>query len=61
MERFVITKLNDLEEYDVIKDKVDYYKVLLDNKEMELYSPSCFYVIQMKASSRSTRKIIVCP
>lgn len=32
---FVANKLNDLVAYDKIKDQVDHYKSLLDNKEME--------------------------
>lgn len=36
VEAFVTTKLDDPEAYDVAKNEVDNYKVLLDNKEMEL-------------------------
>ncbi|CAG8909598.1 unnamed protein product [Penicillium egyptiacum] len=36
VETFVANKLHDLEAYDKIKDKVEHYKALMDNKEMEL-------------------------
>lgn len=35
-EDFVTKKVNDLVAYDEIKDKVEHYQALLDNKEMEL-------------------------
>ncbi|KAJ6188553.1 hypothetical protein N7519_003461 [Penicillium mononematosum] len=36
VETFVTNKLHDLAAYDVIKDKVEHQKALLENKEMEL-------------------------
>jgi hypothetical protein len=34
LRNFVADKLDDLTAYDVIKEKIDQYKVLMDNKEM---------------------------
>jgi hypothetical protein len=34
VEKFVADKLDDLTAYDVIKEEVDQYKVLMDNIEM---------------------------
>ncbi|KAJ5194850.1 uncharacterized protein N7498_008288 [Penicillium cinerascens] len=41
VETFVAGKLNDLAAYDEIKEKVEHYKALMDNKEMELETFIC--------------------